>query len=95
MAARRGDGAARQIWMEVGHSLGVGVANLVNLLNPDRIVIGGGVANAWGQFSPTLIRTVRTQAMQVSARAVRIVRARLGNHAGMVGAAVLIWQERA
>jgi glucokinase len=92
-AARQGDAAARQIWVEVGRSLGSGLANVVNLLNPDRIVIGGGVANAWSLFYPTLIRRMRTQAMEASARAVQIVRARLGNHAGIVGAAVLVWQE--
>jgi len=93
-AARRGDRAARAIWMQVGCWLGVGLANLVNLLNPERIIIGGGVANAWGLFYPTLIRTVRAQAMAVSSQTVRILRAELGNSAGVVGAAVLVWDER-
>ncbi|MBI3084011.1 MAG: ROK family protein [Candidatus Omnitrophica bacterium] len=92
-AARQGDPAAREIWMEVGRSLGVGLANVINLLNPDRVVIGGGVSKAWGLFSPTLIETVRAQAMGISAGAARIVRARLGDRAGIVGAAVLVWQE--
>lgn len=92
-AARRGDPAARQIFIEVGRWLGVGLANVVNLLNPERIVIGGGVANAWPLFYPTLIRTVRAQAMTVSARSVRIVRGELGDRAGIVGAAVVVWDE--
>ena len=69
------------------------MANVVNVLNPERIIIGGGVADAWGLFAPTLKRTLRDQAMGVSFRAVRIVRARLGNSAGVVGAAVLVWGE--
>ncbi len=92
-AARSGDAAARKIWTDLGRSLGVGLANVVNLLNPDRIVIGGGLSNAWGLFYPTLVETVLAQAMDVSARSVRIVRAQLGDHAGVVGAAVLVWQQ--
>ena len=92
-AARQGDAAAKRLWSEVGRSLGMGLANVVNLLNPDRVVIGGGVANAWPYFAPTLLRTVRQEAMDVPARAVRIARARLGEHAGIVGAAVLVWDE--
>ena len=91
-AARRGDRAARAVWQEVGRLLGLGVANLVNLLNPDCVVIGGGVANAWPWFAPALRRTVRAQALPIAARAARIVRAGLGERAGIVGAAVLIWE---
>ena len=81
------------MWVEIGQSLGIGLANVVNLLNPERIVIGGGVANAWPSFAPALMRTLRREAMAVPSRAVRVVRARLGDHAGIVGAAVLVWNE--
>lgn len=93
-AARMGDTSARRVWVEVGRWLGIGLASLVNLLNPDRVVIGGGVANAWRLFHPTLIKTMRTYAMASPARRVRIVRAQLGNSAGIVGA-VLLWGEGA
>ena len=92
-AAARGDRHARAIWVGVGRRLGLGLANLVNLLNPDRIVIGGGIGNAWRWFAPTALSMVRAEAMEVHARAVRIVRAQLGNAAGVVGAAVLVWDE--
>ena len=92
-AARHGDAAAKQIWVDVGRALGLGLSNIVNLLNPDRLVIGGGVANAWPHFAPTMMRTVRQEAMEVPARAVRIVRAHLARDAGIVGAAVLVWNE--
>ncbi len=92
-AARAGDAAARRMWVDVGRWLGIALANLVNLLNPDRIMIGGGVANAWPFFAPTMLRTVRAHAMRVPGRAVRIVRAQLGDRAGILGAAVLVWQE--
>lgn len=94
-AANRGDAAARRVWRDVGHALGIGVANLVNALNPDCIVIGGGVAKAWPHFAPTMLATVRAQAMRVSVEAVRIVRAQLGDSSGILGAAVLVWDETA
>ena len=92
-AARRGDAGARAIWHDVGRWLGVGLTNLVHVLNPQRIVIGGGVANAWPFFEPAMRRTLRQEVLAVSAKAVRIVRARLGEEAGIVGAAVLVWEE--
>jgi glucokinase len=92
-AARAGDARARRVWKTIGRRLGCGLANVVNLLNPDRIVIGGGVANNWALFAPALRATLRTETMAVSARAVRVVRGRLGDQAGVLGAAVLVWNE--
>jgi len=93
-AARRGDAAAKRVWQEVGRRLGIGLSSAVNLLNPDRIVIGGGIANAWAFFAPALRRALARQALPAAVQRVRVVRARLGNHAGVVGAAVLVWSER-
>lgn len=90
-AAQHGDAGARRLWQEIGQALGIGLANVVNLLNPDRMVIGGGIANAWRWFAPTMRQVVRDEAIDISARSVRIVRARLGNRAGIVGAAALVW----
>lgn len=89
-AAAAGDRSARRIWDEVGGHLGVGLANLVNLLNPERIVIGGGVANAWRWFAPSMAATIRQQAFAVPAQAAEVVRARLGDRAGVVGASLLV-----
>ena len=94
VAAQSGDRTARRVWSDVGRLLGIGVANLINLLNPDRVVIGGGVSEAWRWFAPSLERTVRSQAMAAAFDGVRIVRATLGNQAGIVGSAVLIWETR-
>lgn len=92
-AARAGDAVARQVWRSVGCSLGIGVGSLINVFNPDRVVIGGGVSNAWSLFAPTMMRTIRAQAMTIPARAARVVRARLGDRAGILGAAVLVWSD--
>lgn len=94
-AARAGDRLAREVWEEFGRRLGIGLANVVNVLNPDRIVVGGGVANNWALFAPALRRTLRADALEVPARTVRVVRASLGDPAGIIGAAVLVWNETA
>ncbi|PIQ84404.1 MAG: transcriptional regulator [Candidatus Omnitrophica bacterium CG11_big_fil_rev_8_21_14_0_20_63_9] len=92
-AADLGDASARAIWQDVGRWLGIGVANLVNILNPDVVVIGGGVANAWRHFAPALRVQVRRQALELPRHSARIVRSQRGNEAGIVGAAVLVWNE--
>ena len=92
-AARAGDQAARRIWQELGEDLGLALANLVNLLSPQRIVIGGGMARAWPYFAPRLMATIRELAFEVPANACRIVRATLLDHAGIVGGAVLVWEQ--
>jgi glucokinase len=82
-----------RIWQEVGRDLGLGLANLVNLLNPERIVIGGGMARAWPWFRSSLLARMRQLAFEAPAKAVRVVRAKLGDRAGIVGAAVLVWEQ--
>lgn len=85
---------ALKIWALVGTRLGVALSGSVNLLNLDAVVIGGGVANA-GEFLFKKIRnTVAQRAMSVQARRVRIMKARLGDEAGVIGAAILVLGSR-
>jgi glucokinase len=88
--SRQGNLKARRIWLEVGRHLGVALCAVVNLLNPEVIVIGGGVAGAGGVLFDAAKRLIRKRAMPVQAKAVRVVRAKLGNDAGIVGAALLV-----
>ena len=92
-AASRGDRAALRIWRDVGCALGVAMANVINLLNPERIVIGGGVAKAWPWFAPHLRATIRAHAFEVPANACKVVKAALGDRAGILGAALLVWEQ--
>ncbi len=92
-AARVGDRAAREIWQEVGSYVGLGLSKVITLLNPERIVIGGGVAKAWPWFAPSLLKTIRAHALEVPARACRVVQATLGDRAGIIGGAVLVWEQ--
>lgn len=90
LAAKRGDKLARETWEEIGCYLGVTLAGVINLLNPERIVIGGGVADA-GRFLFEAIRnTIKKRAMDVPAGCAKVVKARLGRDAGLIGAAVLV-----
>jgi glucokinase len=89
-AAKEGDRFAIQIWKEVAEYLSTGLIFVVNVLNPQVIVIGGGMAAAGKFLFEPLIRKVRKDAMSVPAQKVRIVKARLGNDAGIIGAAELV-----
>lgn len=89
-AARQGDPVARAVWREIGEHLGLALTSVVNLINPDRLVIGGGVAKAGPWLFPMIRATVRARAMRGSS-AVRIVPARWGAEAGLVGAAAMIF----
>ncbi|NNE66953.1 MAG: ROK family protein [Pyrinomonadaceae bacterium] len=88
-AAVAGEPWAKRIFEVQGYYLGIVLAGLVNTLNPEVVVIGGGAAAAWDEFYPVLEDQVlkRTYA-EASARA-RIVPAALGDNAGILGAAHL------
>lgn len=89
-AAKKGDAAAISVWRETGAHLGVTLAGVINLLNPDRIVIGGGVAEAGRFLFDAVKKTIRQRAMKIPARQAKVVKARLGKDAGLIGAAVLV-----
>lgn len=90
-AARKGDRTAIEAWERIGKRVGTTLAGVVNLLNPEKIIIGGGLAGAGEFLFGPIRRTIKRRAMPVPRSAVRIVRARLGNDAGMIGAAALFF----
>ena len=81
---------AIEVWRKIGSHLGFALAGVVNLLNLDAIVIGGGVARAGRALFDNIAKSLRTQAMSVQAKHVRILKAKLGNLAGLIGAAIII-----
>jgi glucokinase len=85
--ARRGNARARAAFRRYGASLGIALASLVNLLNPERIILTGGIARAFSLFAPALREEVRRRALRRPGRRVRIVRGELGDDAGALGAA--------
>lgn len=88
-AAARGDRMAREVFEEAGSHLGTGIANLINVFNPDIVAIAGGVARGFHLMRPRVLEAVRERAFPESRRAARIVRARLGTRAAAIGAALL------
>jgi len=91
-AANAGDPLAKQLWDEIGLKLGVGLTNAIWLLNPDRIVIGGGVAKCGELLFQPIWRTVKSRCARTFWEKLTIVPAALGNEAGIIGAAALAFE---
>jgi glucokinase len=87
--AHDGDPAAIDAVAAIGRWLGVGIANLVNMLNPDVVVIGGGVIAAGELLLAPAREVVLERALSPSREHAQIVPARFGAESGMLGAAVL------
>lgn len=92
-AAQLGDVWAQEILGSAMGYLGIGVANLVNLLNPDLIVIGGSLTKLGDLLFDPVRRAVAQRSFPVSATAVRIVPATLGDKVGVLGAAAVATQQ--
>jgi len=91
-AAQDGDALAREVLEETGRWVGIGVANLIQLYNPDVVIIGGGISQAGDLLFGHIRRTVNWRARMVPARTARIVPAALGDDAGIFGGAVLVFE---
>jgi len=88
-AARAGDPYARELWEEVGELLGTAIANLVTLLNPARLILGGGVLLGAAELAGIVRHRLDGSVSRSAARALTVERAWLGDDAGVVGAALL------
>jgi glucokinase len=86
-AANAGDRLACMVLEETGELLGVALATMVNFMNPELIVIGGGIANAGDLILEPARREMHKRAYTLPAQAVRIVQAQLKNDAGIIGSA--------
>ncbi len=92
-AASKGDPLAARVMEEMGRYLGIGIANLINIFNPEMVVIGGGVKDAWPLFIEATRDEVRERAFAYPAERTRIVPSVLGDEAGMIGAAGVALQK--
>lgn len=89
-AAREGDEMALNVFTRAMEYIGIGVANLVNLFNPELIFIGGGVSMAGDIFFDNIKRVVTRHVMQSSPRKVNIYPVKFGHNAALMGALALI-----
>lgn len=88
-AARKNDAVALEVIDETAELLSVGLAGIVNLLNPDIVIIGGGIADGGGGFVDAVSAGIRRRAFESATVNLRVARASLGNDAGFVGAGIL------
>lgn len=89
-----GDEYAREVMRDTAHFLGIGIANVINVLNPEMVVISGGVTRAGDYLFEPLRREVRKRAFRNAAESCRIVSSELGVTAGVIGAACTFSVER-
>jgi glucokinase len=91
-AGRSGDETALSVFNRCGMYLGIGLANLINLIDPQVIVITGGAVNGWDLFASEMQRQVEERAFRATAQQVRIARSECGDNAGLLGAARLAFE---
>jgi glucokinase len=90
--AEKGDPEALAFWQNYGKLLGVGVANLVYILTPEAVILGGGLSASAKFFLPAMVTELNQRVLGPSRESLAIASAELGNDAGMLGAAKLAWQ---
>lgn len=88
-AEKEGDALASTIINRACAYLGAGIASAVNLLNPEVVVIGGGVSKGGQSFIRRIEKEVKRRAFPSATKGLKVVKAKLGNDAGFIGAAVL------
>ncbi|MCD6338804.1 MAG: ROK family protein [Verrucomicrobia bacterium] len=92
-AIKRGDKLVAKVVERAAFYAGVAAGNIINLLNPEVIVMGGGVIEALGeQMMPVIVSTARKYAMKGTDKGIRILASALGDDAGITGGAVLAWR---
>ena len=90
-AARKGDRVALDSFEETGYYLGVGLANLINTFNPQKVVLGGYVTQAHEFLLPAIQKTVRERALRWPREAADIVVATYLNDASLMGAVATVY----
>jgi len=88
-AALKGDKLAIEIIQKTGYYLGLGLVNLVNLLNPEVIVIGGDISQVADILLESVKKVVASRALSTPSQRVKIVASHFGKDAGIIGAATL------
>jgi glucokinase len=88
-AARDGDPLAAEVWDETVYYLSVGIGNIINILAPEAVILGGGVSTAGEQLLEPLRRQVRSSIKMLPPEKINILQAALGGDSGIYGALIL------
>jgi glucokinase len=91
-AAEQGDAVALEVVAEVGMYVGIAICNAVIMVDPDLVLIGGGIAAAGDALFGAIRRTVQHRARISEFDPQKIIPTALGNEAGIYGAAALVWE---
>lgn len=89
-AALDGDSLARSILREAGKSLGIGIANIVNILSPEAIILTGGLTGAWNIYIEAALKESSKRALKELHNNIKILRSPVYDDAGIIGAAGLL-----
>lgn len=92
-AAKKGDLLAMEFWNEAQECLSIAVANLSTLFNPEMIILGGGVVMSCKTLLPAVEARVKSNIHLVARSSVQIVESRLGDDAGVLGAAAMVFDK--
>lgn len=88
--AKKGNRKAQKYWREIGEEIGFVLAGVVNLLDLEMVIIGGGVSNNFDLFAPAIRKVIKEKGILTVRDSVKIVRAELGDDAGILGAHLLV-----
>ena len=88
--AYRGDNLAEKSYEEIGHCLGIAFANIVNLIDPEIFIVGGSVVESSDLFFSKIKKTTRAYVMHPEAKKIKVIKGKLSQEAGAIGAALLI-----
>ena len=92
--AQTGEPDALEFWRLYGRDLGIGLSSLIYVLTPEAIVIGGGISASAEFFFPAIWSEINQRVLPSSRQGLQLLPAKLGNQAGMVGAAKLALERR-
>ncbi|MEK7557693.1 MAG: ROK family protein [Patescibacteria group bacterium] len=87
--AYRGDVLAEKSYQEFGQYLGITLANIVNIIDPEVIILGGGVVESSDLFLSVTKRSMRQYVISPDSKVIKIIKSKLGEKAGAIGAAML------
>jgi len=88
-AAKQGDETALEVIEETATILGAGLSGVINLLNPEALILGGGIVEGGAGFIESVGAEIRRRAYPTAGENLRILKAELGNDAGFIGAGLL------
>lgn len=89
-AARKGDKLSLKLWEQAGRALGIGLSDIINLLNPDTILLTGGIAGSFDLLIRSARPEIQARTFATPRRAVRIRVSSENQHLGVIGSALLV-----